>query len=100
MVNVSITGYEWTIRARIIRDNSSNDTNSTMAVLIGQSTAVLDNDGYIRFTNLGLSLTESGVVIEYSFDLPVGIDEYLLHSFILLPFHKHLRKHFRFRFRF
>ena len=75
MANMSITGYEWTVQARIVRDNSSNDTNSSMAELIGQTKAILDNDGYIRFTNLGLSLTESDVVLEYSFAVPIGVDE-------------------------
>ena len=75
MANMSITGYEWIVQARIVRDNSSNDTNSSMAELIGQTKAILDNDGYIRFTNLGLSLTESDVVLEYSFSVPIGVNE-------------------------
>ena len=72
MANVTVPGYEWTVQASLIKKRGSS------AVLIGKTKATLDNDGYVRFTNLGISVAEPNIIIQYSFNVPVGVDKYAL----------------------
>ena len=69
MANVSVAGFEWMVQASLVADNGSQ------VELIGETRAALDNDGYVRFATLGVSVAQQAVTIQYSFALPVGVNK-------------------------
>ena len=90
-MNVVVEEYPWTVEAKL------NFSSNSAAKLVFQTQAdlgnkfistksinsnkikifinKLGNDGYVRFTNLGLSDVTNTFVISYSFKTPEGVDK-------------------------
>lgn len=61
--------YPWYIEA------SLDSSNASAASLIFQTQANVSSDGYVRFTNLGVSSVGNNFKINYNFKLPVGLKQ-------------------------
>ena len=49
-------------------------SNPSMATIILQDKAAIDNDGKVKFENLGISMALSNLQLEYFLDQPFGIN--------------------------
>ena len=69
VTNLSNSLYPWYVYAKI------NATSNSMASIILQDRAAIGDDGFVRFTTLGISIAVSNLNLEYYLEKPFGVNE-------------------------
>lgn len=78
VMNIGSDEQPWTLVATIV--NSSNPT----LTIVYQTEANLDNEGFIKFTNLGVSDVAGSFRIKYEFKTPIGVNASLFNPLTLV----------------